>query len=149
MGYFQLKGLFSKHETCSCRPAIFVHGRFDESTIFFDQWKLSKQTSYWSKTGFSFSVKNHNKFSSQNLVISSQNNVPKYRTRGHEQAYKRWRKSPDKMRIHTYVVIYVENGSWTKVKKISCDIKPPLKLCQIMMKNLKCHLGVWKTCPKK
>ena len=88
MGYFQLKGLFSKHETCSCRPAIFVHGRFDESTIFFDQWKLSKQTSYWSKTGFSFSVKNHNKFSSQNLVISSQNNVPKYRTRGHEQAYK-------------------------------------------------------------
>ena len=46
---------------------IFVHGRNDESTIFFDQWKLSKQTSYWFKTGFSFSVKNHNKFSSQNF----------------------------------------------------------------------------------
>ena len=30
-------------------------------------WKLSKQTSYWSKTGFFFSVKNHN-FSSQNII---------------------------------------------------------------------------------
>jgi hypothetical protein len=57
----------------------------DENTIFFDQCKLSKQTSYWSKTGFSFSVKNHNKFSSKNMVISSQNNVPKYHTKGHEQ----------------------------------------------------------------
>jgi len=37
-------------------------------------WKLCKQTSYWSKTGFSFSVKNHNKFSSQNIVL-----------KGHEQ----------------------------------------------------------------
>ena len=34
------------------------------------EWKLSKQTSYWCKTVF-FSLKNHNKF-------SSQNNVPKY-----------------------------------------------------------------------
>ena len=50
-------------------------------------WKLSKQTSYWSKTGFFFSVKNHNKFSSQNIVISSQNNVPKYHTKEHEQAF--------------------------------------------------------------
>ena len=48
-------------------------------------WKLSKQTSYWSKTGFFFSVKNHNKISSQNLVNSSQNNVWKYRSNGHEQ----------------------------------------------------------------
>ena len=41
-------------------------------------WKLSKQTSYWSKTGFCFSVKNHN-------IFLSQNNVPKYCTKGHEQ----------------------------------------------------------------
>ena len=41
-----------QQETYSCRPAIFVHGRNDESTIFFDQRKLSKQTSYWSKPGF-------------------------------------------------------------------------------------------------
>ena len=34
-------------------------------------WKLCKQTSYWSKTVF-FSLKNRNKF-------LSQNNVPKYR----------------------------------------------------------------------
>ena len=32
--------------------------------------------------------KNQNKFSSQNIVISSQNNVPKYRTKGHEQVSK-------------------------------------------------------------
>ena len=50
-------------------------------------WKLSKQTSYWSKTGFFFSVKNHNNFSSQNIVISSQNNVPKFRIKGHEQVF--------------------------------------------------------------
>jgi hypothetical protein len=61
----------------------------EENTIFFDQCKLSKQTSYWSKTGFSFSVKNHNKFSSKNMVISSQNNVPKYHTKGHEQVSSR------------------------------------------------------------
>ena len=48
-------------------------------------WKLCKQTSYWSKTGFFFSVKNHNKFSSQNIVILSRNNVPKYCNKGHEQ----------------------------------------------------------------
>ena len=28
---------------------------------------------------------------------------------------------------YTNVVIYVENGSWTKVKKISCDIKATFK----------------------
>ena len=47
-------------------------------------WKLSKQTSYWSKTGFFSSVKkiimNFHK-----IVISSRNNVPKYRIKGHEQ----------------------------------------------------------------
>ena len=46
-------------------------------------WKLTKETSYWSKPVF-FSVKNHNKFSSQNFVISSQNNFPTYRIKGHE-----------------------------------------------------------------
>ena len=49
--------------------------------------KLNKKTSYWSKTGFFFSVKNQNKFSSQNIVISSQNSVPKYRTKEHEQVF--------------------------------------------------------------
>ena len=39
-------------------------------------WKLCKQTSYWSKTGFYFSVKNHDKFSSQNIVL-----------KGHEQVF--------------------------------------------------------------
>ena len=34
-----------------------------------------------------FSVKNHNKFSSQNIVISSQNNVPHYHPRRHEKDY--------------------------------------------------------------
>ena len=29
----------------------------------------------------------HNKFSSQNIVISSQNNVPKYRVKGHEHVF--------------------------------------------------------------
>ena len=48
-------------------------------------WKLSKQTSCWSKTVFFVSVENHNKFSSQNIVISSQNNVPKYRSGWHEK----------------------------------------------------------------
>ena len=53
---------------------------------------IGKQTSYWSKTGFFLSlpvkkVKN-NKFSSQNIVISSQNNVPKKRTGRHEQVYR-------------------------------------------------------------
>ena len=77
---------FSCPKSCSCRPAIFVHGRNDESTIFFDQWKLSKQTSYWFKTGFSFSVKNHNKFSSQNF-----------------RHYVHVRKSPDDMnKFHNY-----------------------------------------------
>jgi hypothetical protein len=32
--------------------------------------------------------KNHNKFSSQNIVISSQNNIPKYCTEGHEQVFR-------------------------------------------------------------
>ena len=36
-------------------------------------WKLSKQTSYWSITGFFFSVKNHNRFSSQNIVPKNMN----------------------------------------------------------------------------
>ena len=39
---------------------------------------LCPQTSSWSKTVF-FSVKNHNNFSSKNIVISYQNNIPKYR----------------------------------------------------------------------
>ena len=47
--------------------------------------KIDKQTSYWSKSGFFFSVKNDNKFSSQNIVVSSQNNVPKYRIKEQEQ----------------------------------------------------------------
>ena len=73
---------------CSYRPAIFVHGHNDKNMIPFNHWKLSNQTSYWSKTGFSFSVNNHNKFSFQNMVIISyQNNVPKYRTKGHEQVW--------------------------------------------------------------
>ena len=37
------------------------------------------------QNSFFFSVKNHNKFSSQNIIISSQNNVPKYHNKGHEQ----------------------------------------------------------------
>ena len=51
-------------------------------TLFWDKnllWYLGKQTSYWSKTGFFLSLpvekENNNKFSSQNFVISSQNNV--------------------------------------------------------------------------
>ena len=55
---------FWRRKTFTSCPAIFVHRRNDESTIFFDQWKLSKQPSYRSKPGFSFSVKNDNKFSS-------------------------------------------------------------------------------------
>ena len=43
-------------------------------TICWDENFVFKQTSYWSKTGYFFSVKNHNKF-------SSQNKVPKYRTK--------------------------------------------------------------------
>ena len=50
-------------------------------------WKFNKQTSYWSKTGFFLSVKNHDKFSSQNIIRSSQNNVGNYRTEGHEQVF--------------------------------------------------------------
>ena len=51
---------------------------------------IVKQTSYWSKTDFfssRFPVKkgNNNKFSSQNKVISSKNNVQKWRTGQHEQ----------------------------------------------------------------
>ena len=42
---------------------------------------IGKQTSYWSKTGLCLSLPvkkvNNNKFSSQNIVISSQNNVSK------------------------------------------------------------------------
>ena len=38
--------------------------------------KLSKQTSYWSRC-YLFSVKDHNKFSFQISMMSSQNNVPK------------------------------------------------------------------------
>ena len=45
--------------------------------------KLGEQTSYWSKAVFFLSVKNHIKFSSQNIVTSSQNNVQNYRTNGH------------------------------------------------------------------
>ena len=37
------------------------------------------------KISFEKTEKNHNEFSSQNLVISSQNNVPKYRIKGQEQ----------------------------------------------------------------
>ena len=39
---------------------------------------------FWDETVF-FSLKNHNKISSQNIVISSQKNVPKYHAKGHEQ----------------------------------------------------------------
>ena len=35
---------------------------------------MCKQTSYWFKTGFLFSIKSHNKFSFQNIVL-----------KGHEQ----------------------------------------------------------------
>jgi hypothetical protein len=58
-------------------------------TIFWDVilgWYYDiKQTTYWSETGCVFSVKNHTNFSSQNIVISSQNNIPKYGNNGHEQ----------------------------------------------------------------
>ena len=49
-------------------------------------WKLSEKLLVGPKQVF-FSVGNHNKFSSQNIIISSQNNVPKYHTKGHEQIY--------------------------------------------------------------
>ena len=64
----------------------------DYKTLFMSVWDvilglyydilLSKQTSYLCKTGF---VKNHNIFSPQNIVISSQNTK---RPIGHEQVYK-------------------------------------------------------------
>ena len=38
---------------------------------------IGKQTSYWSITGLPAKKVNNNEFSSQNFVISSQNNVPK------------------------------------------------------------------------
>ena len=51
-------------------------------------WRLSKQTSYWSKTVFFFSVKKVNNIC-QITVKSSQNNKWKYCTKGHEQVKNR------------------------------------------------------------
>ena len=50
-------------------------------------WKLSKQTSYWSRTDFFSQLKTKTIFSSQIIMILSQNNIRKYRTKGHEQVW--------------------------------------------------------------
>ena len=39
----------------------------------------------WYYEAFSSQLKKTNKFSSHNIIISSKNNVPKYRIKGHEQ----------------------------------------------------------------
>jgi hypothetical protein len=71
--------------TCSCFLVRYFETLFwDDLTIFWD--KQSKQTSYSSKTSFFSQLKIIVKFSSQNIVISSQNYIPKHRTKGHEQA---------------------------------------------------------------
>jgi hypothetical protein len=76
------------------------------------EWKLSKQTSYWSKTGFPFSGKNRNNFSSRTILMSSQHNVPKYHTKGHEQitSLHNYQSNQDCIVLFTWP--NVENGAW-------------------------------------
>ena len=50
---------------------------YDIFVPYFGWWKLSKQTSYWSKTGFFSQLKKWTVFSSQIIVISFQNIVQK------------------------------------------------------------------------
>ena len=54
-------------------------------TIFWDNITIFWDENWVNKLLVIFSVKNHNKFSSQNIVILSRNNVPKYCNKGHEQ----------------------------------------------------------------
>ena len=53
--------------------------------IFGRYFGMILQYSYWFKTVLFLLVESHNKFSSQNIVTSSQNNIRKYRTKAHEQ----------------------------------------------------------------
>ena len=61
--------LFLLLKTCSCPFVRYFRTLFWDDITIICWWKLSKQTSYWSKTGFFFSVKIHNKFSFQKIVI--------------------------------------------------------------------------------
>ena len=73
-----------------CVDATIFRNYTPVHVLWYDilEWKLSKQTSYWSKTVFFVFLRSHNKFSSQNIVILSPNNVSKFQTKGHEQVFK-------------------------------------------------------------
>ena len=65
-----------------------VLGTFSKSLIYNWRIKIQKRQQYLGMNiipDIFFSVKNHNKFSSQVIVISSQNNIPKYCNKGHKQ----------------------------------------------------------------
>ena len=75
-------------ETCSCPFARYFRKLFWDDIEIICWWKLSKQTSYWSKTGFFSQLKKQTIFSSQ-IIVVSQNNIQKYGTKGHEQVFGR------------------------------------------------------------
>ena len=74
-------------KTCSCPFVRYFRTLFWDDIMIICWWELSKQISYWSKTGFFSQLKKSTIFSSQIIVISFQNNVRKYRTKGHEQVF--------------------------------------------------------------
>ena len=58
---------------------------WDDITIFWDENYVNKL--FIGPKHFFSQLENQNKFSTQNIVISSQNNVPKYLTKEHEQVF--------------------------------------------------------------
>ena len=104
-----------------CFPCIFLSS---------SSWKM-KINSYWSKTVFFFLSlpveKENNKFSSQNIGISSQNNVLKYHPRRHEKDLSMDKYSKKDICSETTLI-----GNKAKCNKISLFLKKSMKLYQAL-----------------
>ncbi len=71
-------------QICSCPFLQYFRTLFWDHITTICWWKLSKETSYWSKTGFFFSVKKGNNIFIPIIVILFQSNIGKYGAKGHE-----------------------------------------------------------------
>ena len=76
-----------QQKTCSWPFVRYFRTLFWDDIKIICCWKLSKQISQLSKKVFFSQLKNLTRFSSQIIVISSQNNVWTSPMKGHEQVY--------------------------------------------------------------
>ena len=69
--------ILSELKTCSCLFVRYFCTLFWDDITIISWWKLSKQSSYWSKTSFFSQLKKW-------TIFPSQSNVRNYCTKGHE-----------------------------------------------------------------